>query len=328
MKGADHHYSKVELNPYHLESDVFTHTMMVVLEASRNELKLGQHEHNQLLVAALLHDLGKPIARRENHEKKRVNFYSHEPLSAFFAIPIIDHIAKDFNVQLDKRTILEAIAMHTEVFKLSKEQLTERLINNQALANLLMGLSTADHNGRFYEMGDRVNERLAVQHKPMKSFNKQVVVNIGLPCSGKSTNTKEIINDREGLWTTLSRDDIVMQLGLEQGIQEYSKAFHLVDQKEVDLIFQNRKKEYIKKGKNVVVDMTHMSRKSRRKSLQGFGDEYMKTAIVHMTSLQNIEERNKNRPGKVIPDNVFERMAMAFYPPLFDEFDEIIWEFN
>jgi putative nucleotidyltransferase with HDIG domain len=323
MKNSNHHYSEKELNPWHLESDVFTHTMMVMLEASRNELKLGQHEYNQLLVAALLHDLGKPMARRENHEKKRVNFYSHEPLSAFLAIPVIDHIAKDFGVELEKREIIEAIAMHTEVYKLTEEKLTDRLVNRQSLANLLMGLSLADHGGRFYEMGDRINDKLTVKHKPMGQFNKQVVVNIGLPCSGKSTGVK----GGSG-WRILSRDEIVMELGRSQGIDSYNDAFNSVDQKEVDKILQERKKRYIKEGNNVVIDMTHMSRKSRRKSLQGFGNDYMKTAIVHMTSLENIEHRNKNRKGKTIPDHVFEKMAMAFYPPLYDEFDEIIWEFN
>ena len=138
MKDANHHYSKEELNPYHLESDVFTHTMMVVLEASKNKGSMDDSIYNQVLICALLHDIGKPMARRENHEKKRVNFYSHEPLSAFLAIDILKAIEEDFKISIEKRLVLEAIAMHTEVFKLTKEKLEERLVNNPILAKVLM----------------------------------------------------------------------------------------------------------------------------------------------------------------------------------------------
>lgn len=325
MKQADHHYSKEELNPYHLESDVWTHTMMVVLAASQNNT-LTEYMKDHLLVAALLHDIGKPMARRENHEKKRVNFYSHEPLSAFLAVPIIHHIIKDFSIGLDDQLILEAIAMHTEVFKLTKEQLTERLVNNQNLANLLMALSGSDHHGRFYEMGDRINEQLVVSHKPHGFQKKQVVVMVGLPCSGKSTTVDRYKDDEK--WVILSRDNIIHELGAQKGFASYDDSWNNVDQKEVDKLFQKRKKEAIASGKNVIFDMTNMSRKSRKKNLHGFGDDYLKIADVKMTSLQNIEFRNGIRAGKTIPPEVIERMCKSFYPPLYDEFDDIQWDFT
>jgi len=321
MKEANHHYSGEELNPYHLESDVFTHTMMVVLEASRYKGAMDDNLYNQVLICALLHDIGKPMARRENHEKKRVNFYSHEPLSAFLAIDILNKIEEEFKITVDRRVVLEAIAMHTEVFKLTMEKLEERLINNPILAKVLMSLSNADHSGRFYDMGDRITEGVSpkITFDPKKE--KKVIVNVGLPCAGKSTTS-----NRKG-FSVISRDDIVMELALEQGITEYNKAFDVVDQEEVDRQLNKRTSLYIREEKDVLIDMTNMSRKARKKRLRPFKD-YHKVAHVYMTSLLNIEERNKLREGKTIPAYVIEKMCKSFYPPLYDEFDEIIWRFN
>ena len=325
MKDADHHYSKEELNPYHLESDVWTHTMMVVLEASKNTVDHNFDKH--LLIAALLHDIGKPMTRRENHEKKRVNFFNHEPTSAYLAIPVIDHIEKDFSLKLNKRLILEAIAMHTEVFKVEEPELLNRLKNNSTLALLLSRLSKSDHHGRFYEMGDRITSDMKPEITHLYYNSRQVVIFVGLPCSGKSTLVKKQTEGREG-WAVLSADDIIMELGLKMGIEGYSQAWNAVDHNEVSKILQERKKNFIKQNLNVVVDMTNMSRKTRRKNLQGFPSHYMKSAYVVMTSLQNVFGRNEQRLGKVIPEEVFERMVSAFQPPLYDEFDEIQWEFN
>ena len=322
MKDANHHYSGEELNPYHLESDVFTHTMMVVLEASRAKNTLDEQLYNQVLICALLHDIGKPMARRENHEKKRVNFYCHEPLSAFLAINILDAIEEEFKIPVDRRRIFEAIAMHTEVFKLTKEQLEERLVNNPILAKILMGLSNADHSGRFYDMGDRITEGVkpeVVLGKEVKE--KKLIMNVGLPCAGKSTTSKY------AGFNVISRDAIIVELGFAIGIDNYNEAFDKVDQKEVDKILEKQIREYSKSDKDVLIDMTNMSRKSRKKRLRPFKD-FHKVAHVYMTSLLNIDERNKLREGKTIPDKVIERMCMSFYPPLLDEFDEIVWRFN
>lgn len=325
MKACNHHYSEEELNPYHLESDVFTHNMMVVLEASKDKSP-SKDFYKHLLVCALLHDIGKPIARKENHEKKRVNFYGHEPMSAFFAVHIIEHIEKDFNLSFNRRLILEAIAMHTEVFKVEESKLLDRLINNKTLALLLSRLSKADYHGRFYDMGDRItSDMIPASKNTLANKDKHIMLYVGLPCSGKSTAIKKKI--QEG-WVSLSSDDVVEQLGLEMGITNYNEAFSKVNRDEVGKILTARKKQYIKDGKDIVVDMTNMSRKARKKMLQDFPPNYMRSAHVMMTSINNIMSRNIQRDGKCIPQHVYENMAMAFYPPLYDEFDVIDWEFN
>lgn len=331
MRNSSHHFEDGKiLNPYHLEGDVWTHNMMVMLEAARLKDKCDYNEYKHVMVAALLHDIGKPLARKKSKDKERVHFYGHEPLSAILSPHIIDAIERDFKVKLNKRLIIEAIAMHTDVYNIPRKKLESRLIMNKQLARLLSLLSDCDYAGRFFDMGDRSMEMIVPQTERECNISqeKQVICMIGLPCSGKSTYIKALMQDA-GIWSILSRDDIVMQLGLEQGATTYNEAFNKVDQQQVDKTLDARRRDYIKKESNVMVDMTSMSRKARRRNLQGFKD-YYKIACVTMTSLDKIHYRNEARAkeGKTIPDKVFERMSQSFQPPLYDEFNEIHWGFN
>ena len=203
MKQSNHHFTEndlkqiegycdrvISINPYHQESDVFTHNMMVMLEAKKLEDKCDRNEFIHVVVAALLHDIGKPLARKVNLEKQRVHFWGHEPMSAFLAVPILSEIERDFNVSLNKRLILEAIAMHTDVYNIPREKLEDRLVNNKPLAYLLSWLSECDYAGRFFDMGDRDMEMIEPDIDPTKEIGKdekQVICLVGLPCSGKST---------------------------------------------------------------------------------------------------------------------------------------------
>tara|TARA_R100000951_G_scaffold114595_1_gene119875 strand:+ start:544 stop:1596 length:1053 start_codon:yes stop_codon:yes gene_type:complete len=328
MHNSSHHYKDGEiLNPYHLEGDVWTHNMMVMLEANRLKDKCDSNEFAHVLVAALLHDIGKPLARKKSKDKERVHFWGHEPLSAILSPHIIDAIIRDFKVKLNKRLIIECIAMHTDVYNIPREKLEARLISNRPLARLLSLLSDCDYAGRFFDMGERNMEMIVPKMlEQTKLPEKEVICMIGLPCSGKSTYIKQLLEDNENL-KVLSRDDIVMELAKSKGIEDYNTAFKEVDQKEVDKLFQRRRNMYIQNSYSVIIDMTNMGRKSRRKNMHGFKD-YAKTACVVMTSLENIHKRNEAREGKTIPDKVFERMSTSFQPPLYDEFDDIFWEFN
>lgn len=328
MRNCSHHYEDGKiLNPYHLEGDVFCHTMMVVLEAEKFKDTLNEDEYVNLLVAALLHDTGKTWVRKKDEEKQKVHFFGHEPLSAFLGMGILDHIKRDFNVDLNKRLIMEAIAMHTDVYNVNDEEMRKRLISNSELARLFYCLGICDHSGRFFEAGNThitIPDRNSTGKRDVIIWGREVVVMVGLPCSGKSTLAKEM--ESKG-YSILSRDDIVHELGALKGLASYDDCFDQVDQKEVDKVFNDRKKDLIKNSKNVVIDMTNMSRKSRRKNLSGF-EKYNKKAIVIMSNLDSINFRNGLRIGKIIPDHVFEKMICSFKPPLYDEFDEIEWRFN
>ncbi len=91
MQRCQHNLDDKEINPYHIEGDCWSHTMMVCKIA---ELK-GYDRVVQ--VASLLHDIGKPKSRRVNPRNGHVQFFGHEELSAKMAKPLLnDLIAREY----------------------------------------------------------------------------------------------------------------------------------------------------------------------------------------------------------------------------------------
>lgn len=311
MQQCSHHYSQRKLNPYHLEDTVFAHTMMVCQKA--------QNAHKCVQIAALLHDIGKCFTRAENHEKQRVSFYSHEPMSAFLALDIL------LEMDLTEEEIIhifQMISLHTEPFKLEPEKLGERLIDNLALASDLNLLRECDEEGRFHQDTSEYKKPFT-EHVMLSlgenKYDNEVVCLIGLPCSGKSTVRAQYPDHG-----VLSWDDTMMEM--TEG-ETYGDKFKVADDKAVRKAIEEKRKCLISEGKDVIIDMTNLSRKARRKRLSPFPKSYRRKAIVCLTGMETIMERNEQRKeiGKFIEPEVFERMIKSFYCPLFDEFDSIEW---
>lgn len=317
MQESDHNFDKNNLNPHHMEGSIWTHTCLVV-----NAAQEGHHN----ILAALLHDIGKPICEERVKDKKRVRFFNHEPMSAFMALDVMKKFEEYFKIKLFKKELFQAIALHTEPFKLSNEKLDERLVNqDKSFLNMLKVLNEADSDGRFYFAGD--SERYwepQAKTREIGNKTKTATVLIGLPCSGKSTYIRSLDPSRSH--SVISRDDILMKFPGET----YDEKWKNADQKQVDKVFQDWKKRCIESGDDLIFDLTHMSRKSRRKSLNGLPKEYKKKAIVFLPTMSTIIERNEKRSeeGKSIPEDVFKKMICSFYPPMYDEFDEIEWRFE
>lgn len=314
MKDSTHHYGRSYLNPYHLEGDVWSHVMMVAKQAENQ---------NQLVkIAALLHDIGKPVCRTVKHENQRTRFFNHESMSAFMAIELM----KDLKlVDCEKTMVFNLIALHTEFYKHDTDFLKKLLNRQPTLAANLYELAKADSNGRFCNEADQAYTKAIVKLTPHNHERsemetpKLVTIMCGVPGSGKSTYIENNLADS----FVVSRDDCLMSLEPELS---YSEAWSKVDQKEVDKLVQKQFKE-AKQHDNVVVDMTHMSKKSRRRSLSHFGKEYRKECVLILQSLPDVYLTNKERCGKIIEKEVVDRMVKSFYPPMLDEFDDIkyIW---
>ena len=78
-----HNFDDHDTNPYHIEGDCWSHTMMVCKIA---ELK-GYDKVVQ--VSALLHDIGKLQSRRVNPHNNHIQFFGHEALSANMATSLV-----------------------------------------------------------------------------------------------------------------------------------------------------------------------------------------------------------------------------------------------
>lgn len=307
--------NKIEsLNPYHVESDVFTHTMMVCKQA--------ENASYVVKIAALLHDIGKPSTRSVNPKNGRVSFYNHDAVSAFMSLEIL----KRGELGLSKKQIahiFNLIALHTQIYKLTPLQLGS--IQDDSIVVDLIELGKADHAGRFHTQGSAVIPSMLdvwrdYSYEKRRETDKEVVVLVGLPASGKSSY-KSLMR---GGYFSVCRDDIINDLAYRKEGQyiDYNEAWEIVDQSKVNEELQCLFKQ-AKTFDKVVVDMTHMSKKSRRKSLSHFDSSYKKKAVVFLTDLQTLSLRNSQRDGKIISKEVVDKMMRSFYTPTLEEFDEI-----
>jgi len=305
----------VNLNPYHLEGDVWTHTMMVCKQA--------ENAPYEVQIAALLHDIGKPSTRKVNAKNGNVSFYNHDAVSAFMALEILKREELGLDKQQQAR-IFNMIALHTQVYKLGASKLAA--IGDLPLVEKLIMLGNADHAGRFHTEGNAViptfNEVLhEFEFAKDRGETKEVIVLCGLPGSGKSRWTHNNAYNRDTGATSMivSRDHYFAEHFPDL---DYNTAWKQANQKLIDR-WMVQKFAYARKQDNVIVDMTHMSKKSRRRSLSHFGPEYKKKCVVFLPDMQEIMLRNSKRTGKVIDVAIIERMMRSFYPPTYEEFDEI-----
>jgi predicted kinase len=84
-------------------------------------------------------------------------------------------------------------------------------------------------------------------------------------------------------------------------------------------------RQAIEDGKSIIWDQTNLTKKQRREKLKHIPDTYKKTAVYFIVDLKTALQRNTQRPGKVIPPEVLERMIKEYELPVLEEgFDEII----
>ena len=138
-------------------------------------------------------------------------------------------------------------------------------------------------------------------------MKSKVILLVGPPLSGKDTYLK---NKDYPDYEIISRDDILMSL---HETDDYSSAFNTINQKEVDKILNQKIQDAISEKKNVIINMTNLSKKSRNKHLCKFPKEtYDKIAIVFpKLKLYEYELRNikrKNESNKFIPIEVIKDM--------------------
>lgn len=336
MKNTTHHFSNEKLNPYHLEGDVFTHTMMVYHQAKEIT------DDNDVLIAALLHDLGKERTYSRNEEKERVYFKNHENIGALLSIDILEEFEKEFPNTFNKLNVIKLIAFHSDLYYIGSfdddknYNLTQKEINElnkkfgkqKDLYQKLLLLGYADNLGRFSEIDNTRLENSRAKYFdnfiPTEIFyekkDKEAIILVGLPASGKSTYIKNLNG-----YEILSTDNLITEkypnLSYEQAFNKIIEKdeFNLIENKMFDLL-----KKHIKDGKNLIIDRTNLTKKTRRKFLNIIPDKYYnKKGVVFLTSLEQNKQFNLERNGKVIGSGTMEKMLNNFFLPNFDEFNEI-----
>ena len=149
-----------------------------------------------------------------------------------------------------------------------------------------------------------------------------VMLLVGPPLSGKSTWIRQNFPDTQ----VISRDEIVMELA---GTRDYNKAFSEVEQKEVDNLLYSRLVEAGFGNQSVIIDMTNMTKKRRISTLNHFGDNFYKVAVIFpILSDEEYQIRNQKRiieENKDLPLRIIKNMISSYQSPSEDEgFDEKI----
>ena len=144
-------------------------------------------------------------------------------------------------------------------------------------------------------------------------MNNTLYITVGLPGSGKSTYAKEFIKGKEIEY--LSSDSLRAVYGKSEE-----------DQTVTPLVFGHIKRkvdEFLKDGKNVMVDATSVNRKERSdyiNTAKKYGAKVV--AIVFKMDRQGLIDRNKKRGeqgGRVVPDWVIDKMLAKFEEPSYNE---------
>ena len=150
MQRCHHSFAKGEVNPYHIEDDCWSHTMLVCKVC---ELK-GYSRAVQ--IACLLHDIGKTKAREIKH-KTYVYFKGHEEISAQMAKPILQKMANDGLVKKSEiDVILELILKHGYLQgKESVDEVIDEFKDRLDFLKLLVQVNECDDLGRFAQSSNR-----------------------------------------------------------------------------------------------------------------------------------------------------------------------------
>ena len=149
-----------------------------------------------------------------------------------------------------------------------------------------------------------------------------VILLIGPPLSDKSTWIKKNFPNAE----VISRDETVMEV---YGSRNYTEAFKKVNQKKVDAVLTKKLKDASDNEVNVIIDMTNMTSKRRRITLNYFSDDYYKLGVIFpilsdeeyiIRNKKRIEEENKDLSLAIV-----KRMISSYQVIIPEEgFDKVI----
>lgn len=134
----------------------------------------------------------------------------------------------------------------------------------------------------------------------------KLVVLSGLPASGKSTYRAQ---DKFKDYIHVSSDDYIEYYAKSRGLS-YGDVFEEVapySKTYANMMFDNAKAA----KKNIIVDMTNLTLKSRRRWLSRAGKGYVSTVVSFDVLLDEIFRRLDDRAektGKIIPRKVIEDM--------------------
>ena len=168
---CNHNFDQEDLNPYHLESDCWSHTMLVCKVA-----ELSGYD-KVVQVSALLHDIGKPESRKVNPRNDHVQFFGHEEISASMSESVLKQMEEEGIIdEHEVSEVYELIMKHSVLHKLNDpHELFNRFKNKKEFYIHLVQLNRCDALGRFCAdngFSDEKYERLISYSKNMQEMKR------------------------------------------------------------------------------------------------------------------------------------------------------------
>lgn len=359
----------------HACGSIWTHTMLVIskLMSGKKETSLELflagllHDVGKTYSGGIKETIGK-VGDEERVISKKRTFYGHQFLSSLMVPDILYNMyGKHYQERLDVRKIIELVNLHMfcsfgvgtvqgSTFMLSEKEIKEieRMFNiySKGFYNDLLRLIEADSLGRITKdiEYDVTASKAALLKNIGKNFQPwhrvpyiinvdsyhQIKVLIGLPGSGKTTFRNELI-EKQPEYVCISQDDIIERYATELGIT-YNKFFepeYRDDLENAKFQMLDDLQKATKERKNIVIDMTNLSLKSRRSKLSSIlsnikNGVYVKRAIVfirRMEELVKINSEPRGKAQKTISKELLIDMARKFSVPTGAEFDTIDYVF-
>lgn len=338
----------VENSPWHREENVAVHTKMVVSEYVFFT-PIDWREADFIgAVAVLFHDVGKPASKIEKFSESRGKyfaFHGHEQVSArmfvdfVFSTPRMKEIFTSLN-----KNVLFAIAWIIEnhiPWSITDTDKRDRLFRtvHQYLGDdeVYMNVLLADTYGRISDDAEEKRAkseawcsefRSAYSAKrdyfdylfSVKSDKPTAYVFIGASGSGKSTFKSEIFK-RHDVVNVFSLDDMRTRLyGDDYGFafQQSTKDNYFKPQCQAEFLSLARA------NKTMIIDNTNTTKKSRAMYVSELkARKYEVVAVVFMTALKTVIDRQTTRSDKTVPRDAVERQYMGVQLPALGEFDKI-----
>lgn len=347
-------------SPYHLEGDVWAHTLCCYthVNAAFNKCDLKtEYELKMLCLAVLFHDIGKPTSVIEKDDDKR-SFNGHDTRSMQIIMDHHELICRHFEItQDDIVTLMLVIQVHTLYYQLKHPKDIFKYLNyDYKTFRIYCGLSVADANGQIRDdFGDEDNDNkfdittllgdntLPVPQKSNYDTGRYLMIFNGCPASGKDYLAKQC----QQLEKVFSWDDIMVELYLQANPSDYGfvydtiyrNAFNWMKTSKINMLqeVKSRVAETFDSGiKYIGISTAKQTRKSRRCLLGIARENKAVPSIVYvMNHLPTLIERDANRTkncedrGKTVGELVISRMYFNQVLPTKKEgFETIQYIFN
>jgi len=298
MKATNHFPEHRTDHPFHGEGSVWTHTMMVMtnIDCDENIEEEIINENKQiLLTVALLHDIGKPLSRQVKEQGEKFSFEGHEGISYYKAIDILKSMEKvdDFYTNDRIFLILKLISVHgTHI--LFEENSRDWYLSNR--------FRKADKRGAVRNVDENIfaqYPKKKVSSRKHTLEDKELIICVGLPGSGKTTYIEENLKD----YFVISRDKFMIEYydsfttnnsELVTGNTIYDFINHEDNIESFNKLFDNFINVVSKREDKVVIDMTMLTFGKRRSMLNKFS-KHNANCVVFISGEKEINRVNRER---------------------------------